>query len=557
MATLKYVRVSQYRSIRDEVVLRMPDSSPLVLVGPNNAGKSNLARAVDLILGERWPGNDEPEDHDFHNRDRSNSPIQVSVDFDGLDYVDWRGDVSPAEGLVWKHTPTDGTTFEVTVPGGRTRRVNNLTREQCVSIYIAADRRLSYQLSYVTRFTLLSKLMKRFHTALIADDSRTERLRAQFDEVQLIFQEVDEFSGFLAKLRQQLESFSEGLEYGLDVDLSAYDPSNYFHALHVQPKQGEEVRSFEELGTGQEQLLAFSIVQAYAEAFHGEAGLLLVVEEPEAHLHPMAQRWLAQKMRGLVEAGVQVIITTHSPAFVNLMGADGLVVVTKSEGSTRIRQLRAEQLADYCKRHGAPAARPDNILPFYAAAATDEILSGLFSRKIVLVEGPTEALALPVYCDRVGLSLARHGISIIPVHGVGNLARWWRFFTAYGIPTYAIFDNDASDDRAGVKRRDLLRTVGVAADRADELLEAHDWLIGARLSVFGQDFETSLRELFGESYEQLEGDAAERGLAGQGSKPLTARYVAERIAMPDESDAHKRFTELTQRIRNLPNPATA
>jgi putative ATP-dependent endonuclease of the OLD family len=37
----------------------------------------------------------------------------------------------------------------------------------------------------------------------------------------------------------------------------------------------------------------------------------------------------------------------------------------------------------------------DTIGPFYAAGATTEIVSGLFARRCVLVEGPTEALALP------------------------------------------------------------------------------------------------------------------------------------------------------------------
>ena len=90
MAKIKYIRITNYRSIGDEtVVLRMPDDAPLVLVGPNNAGKSNIATAVDLVLGERWPGNDDPQDHEFHNRDTS-VPISIGIEFDGLDYIDYR-----------------------------------------------------------------------------------------------------------------------------------------------------------------------------------------------------------------------------------------------------------------------------------------------------------------------------------------------------------------------------------------------------------------------------------------------------------------------------------
>ena len=45
-------------------------------------------------------------------------------------------------------------------------------------------------------------------------------------------------------------------------------------------------------------------------------GDLLILEEPESHLHPAAQRQLARGIVRLVNAGVQVLITTHSDLFV-------------------------------------------------------------------------------------------------------------------------------------------------------------------------------------------------------------------------------------------------
>ena len=45
-------------------------------------------------------------------------------------------------------------------------------------------------------------------------------------------------------------------------------------------------------------------------------GDLLILEEPESHLHPASQRRMAQGIVRLVNAGVQVLITTHSDYFV-------------------------------------------------------------------------------------------------------------------------------------------------------------------------------------------------------------------------------------------------
>ena len=46
-------------------------------------------------------------------------------------------------------------------------------------------------------------------------------------------------------------------------------------------------------------------------------GNLLILEEPESHLHPAAQRQLAQGIVRLVNAGVQVLITTHSDIIIS------------------------------------------------------------------------------------------------------------------------------------------------------------------------------------------------------------------------------------------------
>ena len=43
-----------------------------------------------------------------------------------------------------------------------------------------------------------------------------------------------------------------------------------------------------------------------------QPGDLLILEEPEAHLHPAAQRQMARALVRLVNAGVKVLITTHS-----------------------------------------------------------------------------------------------------------------------------------------------------------------------------------------------------------------------------------------------------
>lgn len=551
MVRVTELSIQGYRSIKEQITIRFPEGVPLVLVGENNAGKTNILRALDLILGETWPGTREPEDHEFWQRDAVNGKIQISVKFDGLTADAWRSIVS----FDWTYDPTQGESrcdFKAMLSDGDQRYVKNEWRDQCICVLMSADRRLSYHLSYSSKWTLLSKLMRRFHSSLTRDDTRVERLKAKFQEIEQIFHEVEEFAHFREGLARQFGEMFAGMSYGLDVDFSAYDPSRYFHSLQIVPHEGGQRRTLEELGTGQEQLLALAFVYAYGKAFHG--GILLAIEEPEAHLHPLAQEWLARKIYQMAADGLQIVITTHSPHFINLMGLEGLVLVRKDEeGATRIRQLTKEDLVDYCiKKKSSPQKTTVNtILPFYANQATQEVLNGFFARKIILVEGQTEQLALPVYLEKVGLDVTREGIALIPVMGKGNLAKWWRLFTAYGIPTYVIFDNDARDDREGEKRKDILRALGILENDWEQYLRAEEFVITPQFAVFGKDFEHTMRSMFPE-YSELEEEA--KDVFGD-SKPIVARYVARRLEVKSELQVWEKYKKLADAISKVSCPA--
>ena len=551
MGRVRSLRIRNFKSIGDEIEVQFPPKQPLILIGENNAGKSNIVRALELLLGETWPGSYDPEDHDFHNRDRSIEPLEIRVTLEGVTHADkYKGTLS-VEGLVWRYEAGEKRPFRMILSGGiENPYPSNDVREQCFCIAVGADRRLSYQLSYTSKYTFLSRLMRRFHRALSDDEARVEALRESFEQTKGLFLGIDAFATFTTELQKQVSQLSGNLKYGLKVDFSAYDPSNFFHALRVFPYEGKDVRAFSELGTGQEQIFAISFAYAYAKAFHGDgSGLIVVIEEPEAHLHPLAQEWMGQVIRDVAAAGVQVVVTTHSPKFLDMSGLDGFALARKIEGGTHVVQWSHEDFASYCREHGAPRAGRETVLPFYAAVATEDLLSGLFARRVLLVEGPTEALALPVYLDRVGLNTLSNGIAVLPVHGVGNLAKWWRFFSAYGLPVYVAFDNDARDDDQEIKRKDLLQTLGINAQEWPEAISTKQWLIGESYCVFGRNFEETLRANFGEAYRALEGEALEQfGLSAEQAKPLVARYVAERLEKDDQAPGWKGLEMLSKAI---------
>jgi len=147
---------------------------------------------------------------------------------------------------------------------------------------------------------------------------------------------------------------------------------------------------------------------------------------------------------------------------------------------------------------------------------------------------------LPIYLSKVGLDVEKQGIAIIPVMGKGNIAKWWRFFSAYSLPVYLVFDNDNDDDKKGNKRRDILSTLKLDTSSAEDYLVAHDWIVQERFALFGLDFEKTLRENFS-SYETLEAEAKEN--LGD-TKPIVARYVAEKLEYNTSDAGWSRINEL-------------
>jgi len=514
---LDKVNIRHYRSI-ENITLTLPKNKPLVLFGPNNAGKSNILSAINRIIGERHPTYIEMLDSDYFQRDQDEYPTsQISAKFSEPLYYDKFNNGQDVISISYNYNGQDNNHLFHDGRGNKLYATNE-QRSSCQSYLIDAERNIQSAFNYSSAYSLLSKFSRKIHDALSSEHK--EELSEAFEQITSSFEGTEEFSSFFNEFSNSLKGAVKGFVHSLAVDFSAYDPNNYAKSLRIYAKEGNSIRGFEEFGTGEQQVLLMAFVKAYMEVFSSE-NFVLIIEEPEAHLHPLAQRWLKEYVVEMCSSGIQVILSTHSSEFIDAEYLDGLVRVHKEGGITKAIQLSADQLCNFCIESGVPEnlISPENIVDFYSTKLFLDQLKGMFAETIILVEGATEYFTLPIYLKRIGYSLAEHGTEIINCRGKEAIPLYWRLFKAYKYNCYAIFDCD----------RDATKTEKIFSNIFYEEIwktNAENCVVENDYTYFGKDFESYLRSTI-ENYDVMEREISEKYSIS--SKPGKAKAIAQHI----------------------------
>lgn len=154
--------------------------------------------------------------------------------------------------------------------------------------------------------------------------------------------------------------------------------------------------------------------------------LTVLVEEPEAHLHPqMQQVFISQIKKTIREAkekdglSVQVIISTHSSHIVTEAGIDvkrsfeRIRYFSKNYSQAEKRfKIDVKDFNDFKHRESDDATF--RFLKQYMSLHRCDIF---FADKVILVEGTTERILLPLMINKIAEQLNNEYISIIEVGG--------------------------------------------------------------------------------------------------------------------------------------------
>lgn len=167
------------------------------------------------------------------------------------------------------------------------------------------------------------------------------------------------------------------------------------------------------------------------------SGYVLLLDEPEAHLHPLAVKSIIRWCHRMVDWGFNIVVASHHEEFLRHSGADVARVHISRSGNPPETQARTQLasatplLQDLARDVGM---HPATVLSLH--------------RGILFVEGPLDKAVLDEYAAP---ALEAAGVAIVPIHGTRN----WE----------GLIDGELTP-RLGIK-------VGILTDDTDPATMAH------------------------------------------------------------------------------------
>lgn len=440
------VTITNYRSIIKAYNLNIANFT--VLVGPNNEGKSNILKAVNLALDilSNWNKKrqilsrvyrrsyfrEERIDYDW-NRDfpiniqadkpDGRSTITIEFELNGSELAEFQSatGINLSTNLKIKMGfGINDVSYDILMKGrgkkslnSKKNEISEFIQEKLVYQYISAIRPSSYAKNIVERVldVEIGKL-----------EDNTE-YRAALKQIENIQRPVFEELG--SKISESIRKYIPSVQ-----SVSIRQSENYRRYMRRECEIFVDDGTNTELslkGDGIVSLASISLVQHFNSELAKTRSLIFAIEEPESHLHPDSINELKNVLTAIASDS-QVIISTHSPILVDRVSIDNNIIVnsgkaTKPRSISEVRDTLGIRLSDNLTN----------------------------AQMALLVEGDADKLILsgllPKASTTIKSALEKGVLIIDGIGGCSKLTYYAQFYKQSLTNIHVYFDNDEEGRR--------------------------------------------------------------------------------------------------------------
>ena len=471
--------ISRFRGIREATLFF---ANHVVLIGDNNVGKSTILEAIDLVLGpdrlRRTPPIDE---HDFHlgdyapsEEDKASKQIRVEATVAGLNeeqkrhfsnFLEWWDNDSSELLSESQIEDVDSKSVEpalrVTFIGhydpeeddfsGETYFSRSLEENQDNPQRFGKKDKQYCGFLYLRSIRTGSRAMSLEHGSLLDIILRLKEIRPQMWE-----KTIEEVSSFKVAADPDL-GISDILE-SIEEAVKKYVPLEWASSPHLRVSRmtrehlrnvitafiatgiGEHAAPFYLQGRGTLNMLVLAMLSEIAEM---KQNVIFAMEEPETAIPPYAQKQIVREVQKLA---VQSIFTSHSPYVIEEFEPDRMIVLSR-DGEGQMIQ--------------AAVRLPESVkLKRYRREFRTRFCEGLLSRRLVIVEGTTEASAMPAAARRLAeldpesySSFEALGLCVVDAGSETQIVDLARLYGNLGKEVFAVCDKQSPKNEKEIRKQ--------------------------------------------------------------------------------------------------------
>lgn len=437
---IKKLEIKGYKNAKEnsEVIL---NKGLNILVGENGTGKTTIINALRLILKEDDYNNKITEEDFYKSFDDSNeisNSINIKLLFDGLTenekifYLSWGdADSNIILNMDISNKINNRGYYKKEIWSGVSKssvyESELLDNMEC--IYLPPLRDAETKL-VEGRNSRLARLLKKLYKEEIEQNKKDNKQMAIVEATEQFNQKLIEEPEYkISKANDEIskkmkEIIGDTFGQSTNIQFSEIDFDKIIRSLRLMffPTIGQteikKFRNISENSLGYNNLLYMATILAEIE-LSDEDYKLILIEEPEAHLHPQLQTQFIKYIEKIVKdkPNLQVIITTHSTVLASSVSIENIIHITKNDN--RIVAINIANIG----------LEPEKIkfINRWLDATKSNLL---FAKGVIFVEGISEGILIPElakiclaeynknHSDKLPVTLEDAGVSVINMNGI-------------------------------------------------------------------------------------------------------------------------------------------